>query len=127
MRLLSVFAVATIVVVTAPANAATGPAGLPIPLNCSGSEPFWGLTIRDADVAAFTWDNQRTHWHIQSIGTAMMRPTTWRVTFKGEGRHALIFKEASGCSDADSDPPPEYSLLLEDGAGLLQGCCSAGD
>ena len=115
----------TMVAATTPLQATTGPAGLPLPLACSGSEPFWGLTIRDESWAEYTWDNQKTLWHVESVGNAMMRPTTWRVVFKGRGRHALIFRETQGCSDTDSDKPPEYSLLLEDGDGFLQGCCAA--
>jgi uncharacterized membrane protein len=97
--------------------------GLPLPLYCSGSEPFWGLVIKDADWAAFTWDNAQTMWRVESVANAMMRPATWRVTFKGDGRRAYIFDEGESCSDTDTDESLAYGLLLEDGGGLLRGCC----
>jgi hypothetical protein len=54
----------------------------------------------------------------------MQRPTTWRVIFNGKVRHALIFDEGQqSCSDNDGEEPLAYGLLLEDGKGLLRGCC----
>ena len=45
--------------------------------------------------------------------------------FNGRVRHALIFDEGQqGCSDNDGDEPLAYGLLLEDGDGLLRGCCN---
>jgi uncharacterized membrane protein len=107
------------------APAAASEADLPLPLNCSGSEPFWSLTIRDAKTAHFNSDVEETDWRIARIGHASQRPTTWRVIFKGKLRHALIFDEGQqGCSDNDGDEPLAYGLLLEDGDGLLRGCCN---
>jgi hypothetical protein len=80
------------------------------------------LVIRDADWAAFTWDNSQTLWRVESVSTAMLRPATWRVTFKGN-RRAYIFDEGESCSDTDGDRSLAYGLLLEDGGGLLRGCC----
>jgi uncharacterized membrane protein len=96
---------------------------LPLPLYCSGGEPFWGLTIRDKDWAAYVWDNSQTMWQVESVTIAMLRPATWRVTFKGTNRRAYIFDEGDSCSDTDSDRILAYGLLLEDGGGLLRGCC----
>jgi uncharacterized membrane protein len=97
---------------------------LPIPLYCAGGEPFWGLTIDDAKTATFTWDNQPTKWKVRSVNRAAGRITTWRVDFEGSNRQALIFDEGQQkCSDSDGDRPLAYGLLLEDGEGLLRGCC----
>ena len=104
--------------------AAASEAGLPLPLACFGSEPFWSLTIRNAKTAHFKSDVEESDWTIKSIGHASQRPTTWRVIFNGKLRHALIFDEGQqGCSDNDGDEPLAYGLLLEDGDGLLRGCC----
>jgi len=109
----------------APAVAApVDPAGLPLPLYCYGGEPFWSLTIRDTKTAEFKSDIEKTTWTIKSVGHAMLRPTTWRVIFNGEGRRALIFDEGQqACSDSDGERPRAYGLLLEDGEGFLRGCC----
>lgn len=102
----------------------TQPAGLPLPLYCYGGEPFWSLTIRDAKTADFKSDLGEETWSVESIGNAMLRPTTWRVAFKGNERRAYIFDEGQqACSDSDGDRPLAYGLLLENGGGLLRGCC----
>jgi uncharacterized membrane protein len=100
--------------------------GLPIPLYCSGGEPFWGLTIDNAKSATFTWDNQPTTWKLRSVNRAALRITTWRVNFEGNNRQAFIFDEGQqACSDSDGDRPLAYGILLQDGDGLLRGCCDA--
>lgn len=99
-------------------------ANLPLPLNCSGGEPFWSLTLHDARRASFKSDINDAKWIIERIDTAALRPSTWRVTFKGKNRAAFIFDEGThSCSDSDGDRPLAYGLLLEDGEGLLRGCC----
>jgi uncharacterized membrane protein len=108
----------------AAAPSQPGPAGLPLPLNCYGGEPFWSLTLHDATRASFKSDIDDATWTIESIGNAMLRPTTWRVTFKGKNRAAFIFDEGQkACSDSDGDRPLAYGLLVEDGDGFLRGCC----
>lgn len=99
--------------------------GLQLPLSCSGGEPFWGLSINDSRHAVFTWDNQPTPWKIRSVRNAMGRPTTWRVRFEGTNREAFIFDEGQhACSDSDGDEPLAYGIILQDGEGLLRGCCN---
>ncbi|MBI1210820.1 MAG: hypothetical protein GC190_05110 [Alphaproteobacteria bacterium] len=100
-------------------------AGLPTPLVCAGGEPFWGLSIKDGRDAVYTWDNQPVPWTVRSISRAAGRITTWRVMFEGVNRQALIFDEGQqSCSDTDGDEPLAYGILLEDGEGLLRGCCN---
>jgi uncharacterized membrane protein len=107
-----------------PIAAVADEMGLPIPLYCSGGEPFWGLTIDSAKTATFTWDNLPTKWKVRSMSRAAGRITTWRVDFEGSSRRALIFDEGQqACSDSDGDRPLAYGILLEDGDGLLRGCC----
>ena len=107
-----------------PVVAVADEMGLPLPLYCSGGEPFWGLTINDAKTATFTWDNQPTTWKLRNINRAALRLTTWRVAFEGSNREAFIFDEGThACSDTDGDRSLAYGLLLQDGDGLLRGCC----
>lgn len=126
MRKLATLALITLAGL-APAGAQTDMQGLPVPLTCFGTEPFWGLTIRDSKTAAYNWDHQITHWHIERVDRAMMRPETWRIMFKGDRRHAIVFNESNGvCSDSDADEEDArgFGLILEDGDGFLRGCCS---
>ena len=112
-------------VVAAPAVADDALSGLKLPMQCSGGEPFWGLTINDAKRATYTWDNRPTRWKVLGVGHAAQRPTTWRVTLAGKNRQAFIFDEGSqSCSDSDGDEPLAYDILLQDGRGLLRGCCN---
>ena len=107
-----------------PAAALADDLGLKMPLYCSGGEPFWGLILNDAKNATFTWDNQPSPWKVRSMNRAAGRITTWRVDFEGRNRQALIFDEGThACSDSDGDRPLAYGILLEDGDGLLRGCC----
>jgi len=110
----------------APASAAPiDISGLRGPVACSGSEPFWGLTIHDTKHATYIWDNQPTQWKVLEVGHASGRPTTWHIRFAGKNRQAFIFDEGQhSCSDSDSDEPSEYGLLLQDGDALYRGCCS---
>ena len=108
-----------------PAVAGEPVEGLALPLACSGGEPFWGLTIKDANNATFTWDNEPTAWKVKGVSRAMGRITTWRVTFEGKNRYAFIFDEGQqSCSDSDGDAPLAYGIILQDGEGLLRGCCN---
>jgi len=116
--------VASLMCLAFPLVAAADAPDLAMPMYCSGSEPFWGLTIHDAKTATYVWDNQPMPWKVRSIGHASGRPSTWRVVFEGKNREAFIFDEGQqGCSDSDSDTPSAFGLLLQDGEGLLRGCC----
>jgi uncharacterized membrane protein len=110
--------------VTTVGTAAADTAGLQLPLACAGGEPFWGLSIKDERHAIFTWDNQPSPLNVRSFNRAAGRITTWRVVFAGN-RQAFIFDEGTqGCSDSDSDLPFAYGILLQNGGGLLRGCCN---
>ena len=118
-------AAAGLFLVTAGSALAADVSGLPMPLACSGGEPFWGLSIKDGRHAVYTWDNQPVPWKVQSVSHAAGRPTTWRVTFEGKDRYAYIFDEGQqSCSDSDGDEPLAYGMLLQDGEGLFRGCCN---
>lgn len=107
------------------ADAAIDVRGLPLPLHCSGSEPFWSFVIKDAKSATFKDDLGEAKWTLKAVGQAALRPSTWRITFNGNNRRAFVFDEGSkGCTDSDSDEAPPYALLLEDGEALLRGCCA---
>lgn len=95
-----------------------------IPMACYGSEPFWSLTMPNRSTAHFKDDLGEHDFKIKGITNAMMRPSTWRVTFEGN-RHAYIYDEGpKGCVDSDSDQPPPYGLILDLNGGVLRGCCS---
>lgn len=78
-----------------------GQIGFPAPMTCAGSEPFWTLDIPDGKRALFKDDLGRQIWRVVRIDNAMNRPQTWRVTFDGKERHALIFDEGGSCSGSD--------------------------
>src|SRR5262249_1789867 len=122
--MLSASAALGLMIAAAGVAQAAEDSGLATPLYCSGGEPFWGLTIHDAKTATFTWDNEPSTWKLRSVSRAVGRITTWRVDFAGANRQALIFDEGQqSCSDSDGDRPLAYGILLENGGGLLRGCC----
>lgn len=122
---LKFLAIASIAIAAPAIGAEVDTRNLPLPLHCSGSEPFWSFIIKDAKTATLKSDLGQSKWKLKSVGQAALRPSTWRVTFHGNNRKAFIFDEGSkGCTDSDSDEAPPLALLLEDGDGLLRGCCS---
>lgn len=118
-------AIGLLALATPAAGAAIDPHGLPLPLQCYGSEPFWSLIVKDTKSATFKSDLGESKWTVKAVGNAALRPSTWRITFNGNNRAAFVFDEGpKGCTDSDSDEAPPYALLLEDGEGLLRGCCT---
>jgi uncharacterized membrane protein len=117
--------IAGLICLAIPTVAVAAVYDLKTPMNCAGGEPFWGLTINDTKSATYIWDNQPTPWKVRSIGHAAGRLTTWHVVFEGTNREAFIFDEGQqSCSDSDSDEPAAYGILLQNGEGLLRGCCN---
>jgi uncharacterized membrane protein len=115
--------VATIIWLATAAAPTVDMKNLPVPLACFGGEPFWSLQIRDASNVRYKDDLEHVALRITRVDNAMLRPSTWRLTFEGNESHALIFDEHPQCSDSDGDEPWPYGLILERDGGLLRGCC----
>jgi len=98
-------------------------AKLEVPLACFGNEPSWSLQIRDASTVRFKDDLEEVSLRITKVGTAALRPATWRVTFSDKRTRAFIFDEYPKCNDTDSDETYPYGVILERGEGMLRGCC----
>lgn len=102
------------------------PGGMPMNLHCSGTEPFWGLTIADEPAVKL----------VIMDGPALGVPLDWSGPSRnlGPGAYGFAAEALSGvlrraeCSDGMSDATYGWSLdvLLRQDAGqvLYSGCCA---
>ncbi|MEM6624848.1 MAG: SH3 domain-containing protein [Pseudomonadota bacterium] len=104
--------------------------GVPIGLNCGGTEPFWGLEIVDTDgVVLSTPDDGRVHYRIERAHIAagyQSMPASLELV--GETGKLLATFSNAACSDGMSDQTYGYALTVFAQQGerryLLGGCCN---
>ena len=100
-------------------KATTTTAQLQLPISCTGTEPFWSLTISSALRATYS-DPETASRHYRVSGFERVGKGA-RLHLGGSG--ATLIK-AGACSDGMSDKryPHSLRLVLPDG-GELRGCC----
>jgi len=100
------------------------PYALPVRLQCSGTEPFWGIEIgyRRADMD-FAYDETKASIVIGDPVTAMGQPNLHMLPGMGKDAVSFLLIEAEECSDGMSEKQYPYSLRARVGGGLLSGCC----
>lgn len=104
------------------------PGGVQIParLQCSGTEPFWAITLRpgtiDADLNFLDRSYKRP---IAGVSAAMNHNDIWIVKSpSGRTAISLIVRKES-CSDGMSDRDYPFSAVaLVPGADIIAGCCA---
>lgn len=99
---------------------------LPAYLDCSGTEPFWTISlIPGLARAEFLFAQRRSFFNLTRAQTAMNHPNIWLI--KGSARPggdmSLIVRNET-CNDGMSDNRYQYSsIALVSGLDMLAGCC----
>ena len=104
------------------------PAGVPVGLFCSGTEPFWSTTFSGAHVQySDLGDNEHS---MQLTGIAVAEgyaATPALISFANPSVAGEAILSPAICSDdmSDRDYPWRIDLVIEDGGGrrFLTGCC----
>lgn len=100
------------------------PYGLPVRLQCSGTEPFWTIQIgyRSAYLV-FAGSQARTNFALGDPVTAMGQTNVHMLPGAGSDAESFLLIEAETCSDGMSEKEYPYSLKARVDGGLLSGCC----
>ncbi len=102
------------------------PLGLPVGLQCFGTEPFWNMRFSDAPVLTLDTPETRTDHRITSLSPApeFVDLTQTGLRFRWQGASATVTAHIlpGTCSDGMSDRI--YGLHYVDDQGPRKGCCS---
>jgi uncharacterized membrane protein len=110
---------------------AFGPAGgmqLPALLQCSGTEPFWGIKVSPSRTKADLnfLDTSYSH-QITRAASAMNRNDIWIVKSRDNRTEISLIVRKESCSDGMSDRDYPYSAVaLVPGSDIIAGCCMPG-
>ncbi len=111
-----------------PREIDAGPEGLPSKLACFGTEPFWSLSVDEADVTLSTPESGERVLSLDKVLRVINVPQPNHVLFAelDEARYTAVIDRAE-CSDGMSDR--RYGLaitFIEDSksAWAAGGCCS---
>jgi uncharacterized membrane protein len=98
--------------------------GLPSPLQCVGTEPFWSLTIDGKQAIYRTPDREAVASAIQTIEQSRNSTIVWRVRSSSGPVASAIIEARQACSDGMSDRVFPFRVNAETRGGeLLSGCC----
>lgn len=99
---------------------------LPAFLDCSGTEPFWSVTLRPGQARAdMMFAEKRFFFRLTRAQQAMNRSEIWLIRASGRpaGDMSLIVRNET-CSDGMSDNRYPYSAIaLISGLDMVAGCC----
>ena len=104
--------------------------GAPLALQCSGTEPFWGLAL-DGDESVRFYDGMGSGEEVAARLTesreAQSRPWPFVYYFEGDVSGVAVLDRAQ-CSDGMSDIDYVWRAYVdvrdgENGARFLEGCC----
>ena len=101
---------------------------LPMPLRCSGTEPFWGLSVNGGAMQFKLFDTESSFavaGPIRSANSTLI----WSFPIEngdGTGSGVLFVKATGDCSDGMSDQsyPFEVMVNLPEAGGVFSGCCN---
>ncbi|MFM8376240.1 MAG: COG3650 family protein [Phenylobacterium sp.] len=103
------------------------PDAAPFPLQCSGTEPFWGLRLSGGQARM-----SRPGARDQLLAAGPRRaaagdPRVYVQKLSGPGRtpgQVVVLRRAAGCSDGMSDLSYPYETVVTTPSGeVLSGCC----
>jgi len=94
-------------------------------LYCSGTEPFWGLSITKSKFI-FDRENKKTHIKAVTPRTSANRPLDYLRVYRtktNDNRLVIIAIRKTNCSDDMSDHTYKYNVLYIMGKKIYDGCC----
>jgi len=99
-------------------------AGLPVKLNCVGTEPFWGIELgyQFAAVDFTGLDAGKRKISLTEPVTAQSRPHPWLLSGGDKGASFLVI-DRRVCSDGMSDTNYPYAVAASVAGHFLEGCC----
>ncbi|MHB2263705.1 hypothetical protein [Aliihoeflea sp. PC F10.4] len=100
--------------------------GEPHPLRCSGTEPFWTLSLGGEEATFQTPAEEDVTWATGPITSAigLVGRYAARLEHEGEVGHVAAWRNVNYCSDGMSDIgfPYEAMVIAPDGS-VYGGCC----
>lgn len=103
-----------------------GSVQIPVRLQCTGTEPFWGISLRPGSMQAdLNFLDRKYTRPISNASAAMNHNDIWIVKSPaGRTQLSLIVRKES-CSDGMSDREYPFSAIaLVPGADIIAGCCA---
>jgi len=107
----------------------------PLPLQCTGTEPFWSLSLSGAQAVmeepAFRQQADRTQWRTGAVQPVANRSDRWVVPLLAEtGRDGqpdgfAVLLATESCVSAAGETLPYDIVLVGAGRQPLSGCCQA--
>ena len=95
----------------------------PVKLTCTGTEPFWGMTV-GYGVARFEFDGKKTTLALEEPDVAAARTSPWLYAVHGKpGQFLLAARPEAKCSDGMSDNNYPYSMVVHAAGVFMEGCC----
>lgn len=99
----------------------------PLVLQCSGTEPFWGLKLSAGEARMSRPGAAEVRLRAGPRRTATGAPLVFAQALSGKGRkggQAVVIRRAQGCSDGMSDLSYPYEAVVTTPSGeVLSGCC----
>lgn len=98
--------------------------GLPRPLSCSGTEPFWALDIGTGSGTVFTLAGEADQpLTVHTVTSAAGRPDKYGLVAGGPGGTLAGIVSVAICSDGMSDRTYGLSIDMIVGTRQYSGCC----
>jgi Bacterial SH3 domain len=99
------------------------PGGEPVKLTCSGSEPFWNMTV-GYGAATFSYDGVTMKVPLEPRITVAGAMSPWLMAVHGKpGLFVLADSPDNKCQD-DSGATANYSVVANIGKMFVAGCCN---
>lgn len=91
---------------------------------CSGTEPFWGVTLGPAG-AEYSDPEAKAQLEVIRVqpSTARLFPLLYRMTDPAGRPYRATVSRQEWCSDGMSDYDYGFEILLSDDENFQQGCC----
>lgn len=103
----------------------------PEPISCAGTEPFWGVLIRDYLTVFDSLSEGRLELRMEPARTPVQNQSIWAIDAEVVSTRrpvTALIKKVNQCSDGMSDIkyPYEIQIVLKNGP-VYSGCCRKAD
>jgi len=96
-------------------------------LNCSGTEPFWDITISEKGVRYGDVEKQVIYFPAVSLNVSSNEPEVWSIKAenKANEKSVVFFLQKDKCNDGMSDNEYKYHIFVRfHNDRVLSGCCN---